>query len=152
LQILYTGYRVASITIYIAYNGIWITRVNIINNYIKIARENIAQSGLPASQVMVQKMDYYYLKSILGAFYAGVYIIETFVHATDPKGVLANFYWVLHHGGRVALFEYNYIFKNNLVPEDVARSMEQVNIYAAMPTNIWSTLGQYKQWLEKAGF
>ncbi|KAI0141522.1 S-adenosyl-L-methionine-dependent methyltransferase [Pestalotiopsis sp. NC0098] len=120
-------------------------------NFAFQARSNIARSKLPDGQVAVRKMDYHHLESLEDESLDGAYTMETFVHATDPQAVLAGFYRILRPGGRVALFEYDH----NLVadePEDMAKSMKQINHYAAMPTNDISDVGVFQRMLEDAGF
>ena len=62
------------------------------------------------------------------------YTVEIFVHATDPKAVLAGFFQKLGPGRRVALVEYDHEFISS-PPEDMADSMRKINDFAAMPTN-----------------
>lgn len=97
-------------------------------------------------------MDYHHLEPLGSESFDGVYTMETFVHATDPEGVLAGFYRVLRPGGRVAMFEYDHVPDEAGADDGLAESLRQVNEYAAMPTNTRSTPGRYKQWLEDAGF
>ncbi|GAP90147.1 putative methyltransferase type 11 protein [Rosellinia necatrix] len=77
--------------------------------------------------------------------------METFVHATDPEAVLKGFYRLLRPGGRLVQFEYD---RNTCEgsPRDMAHSMDQINNYAAMPTNAISHPGVFKRMLEEAGF
>ncbi len=129
------------------------TAIDIVDRHVEKAKRNIARSGLPSGQATVQKMDYHHLEAIPDASHDGAYTMETFVHATDPEGVLAGFYRILRPGGRLALFEYDHVLEDDeSAPQELAESMKQINTYAAMPTNTRSTPGRYKQWLEDAGF
>jgi sterol 24-C-methyltransferase len=77
--------------------------------------------------------------------------METFVHATDPKVVLANFYRLLRPGGHLSLFEYDHELLGDK-REDLTRSMRIINDYAAMPTNALSQPGVFHSMLGDAGF
>ncbi|KAE8342335.1 S-adenosyl-L-methionine-dependent methyltransferase [Aspergillus arachidicola] len=90
-------------------------------------------------------------RTLRGQTFDGVYIMETFVHATDPEAVLAGFFHVLRPGGHLSLFEYDHELSDDS-PEDMVRSMRQINEFAAMPTNSRSHPGVFRQMLEDAGF
>ena len=66
-----------------------------VDHHVVKARRNIARSSLPEGQIKVLKIDYHHLEGLDEALFDGAYTMETFVHATDPKVVLANFYRVL---------------------------------------------------------
>jgi 2-polyprenyl-3-methyl-5-hydroxy-6-metoxy-1,4-benzoquinol methylase len=125
--------------------------IDIVQHHLDKARRNIAQSGLPANRISVQKMDYHHLASFYDQTFDGIYTMETFVHATDPEAVLAGFFRVLRPGGHLSLFEYDHELSDDS-PEAMARSMRKINEIAAMPTNSRSHPGVFKQMLEDAGF
>ncbi len=153
-RILDAGCGVAHVALYMARHGMDVLGIDIVDRHIEKARRNIKRAGQPPGQgqVTVQKMDYHHLESLPGASYDGVYTMETFVHATDPEAVLAGFHRVLRPGGRIALFEYDHNLDDASTPGDLAESMRQINIHAAMPTNMRSIPGLYKQMLEDVGF
>ncbi|KAM6512980.1 hypothetical protein FSOLCH5_010675 [Fusarium solani] len=125
--------------------------IDVVDRHIAKAKRNFARSGLPEGQVSARRMDYHHLETIDDQSFDGVYTMETFVHATDPKAVVAGFFRILRPGGRLALFEYDHEFVSDS-PEDLADSMKKINDYAAMPTNDLSHPGVFKEMLEEAGF
>ncbi|KAI1408032.1 S-adenosyl-L-methionine-dependent methyltransferase [Hypoxylon sp. FL1857] len=132
-------------------HGLRVEGIDIVDHHVAKAQRNFERSGLPESAIKARKMDYHNLESLADQSFDGVYTMETFVHATDPKAVLANFYRVLAPGGRLVMFEYDH---NTLEgsPQDIAAAMVKVNKYAAMPTNAISHPGVFKQMLEDSGF
>ncbi|KAI1841680.1 hypothetical protein JX266_012145 [Neoarthrinium moseri] len=151
-QVLDAGCGVSHVALHLAKkHELRITGIDVIDHHIVKSRRNIASSGLPEGRVTVRKMDYHHLESFADQSFDGIYTMETFVHATDPEAVLAGFYRLLRPGGRIALFEYDH---NRLAdePSDMAESMQQINHYAAMPTNQVSDVGVFQRFLEEAGF
>ncbi|KAF5602464.1 methyltransferase type 11 [Fusarium pseudocircinatum] len=124
---------------------------DVVPHHVAKAKRNVARAGLPDGQVSVRRMDYHHLESLDDQSVDGIYTMETFVHATDPKGVLAGFYQKLRPGGHIALFEYDHEFIDNSTDE-MANSMRKINDIAAMPTNDLSHPGVFKDMLEEAGF
>ncbi|KAH8893953.1 methyltransferase type 11 [Thozetella sp. PMI_491] len=147
-RVLDAGCGLGHVALYMARRGMRITGIDVVDRHIVKARKNFAKAALPSGQVTVQKMDYHHLGSIPDGSHEGVYTMETFVHATDPDGVLAGFHRILRPGGRIAMFEYDNVLEG--ASGEMATAMAQVNEYAAMPTN--KRPGHYKQWLEDAGF
>ncbi|KAI0164418.1 S-adenosyl-L-methionine-dependent methyltransferase [Hypoxylon sp. FL1284] len=139
-------------------HGLRVDAIDIVEHHVAKARFNAEGSGLLASgTIRVNRMDYHHLETIDTESLDGIYTMETFVHATDPRAVLAGFYRVLRPGGHLAQFEYD----NEAVPSDnrgggapsdVVDAMAQVNRYAAMPTNAASHPGVFAQMLRDAGF
>ncbi|KAF2821654.1 S-adenosyl-L-methionine-dependent methyltransferase [Ophiobolus disseminans] len=151
-QVLDAGCGVGHVALHLAKRyGYRIQGIDVVDHHIEKAKRNIARSGLPAGQVKVRKMDYRHLEGLGEASFDGVYTMETFVHATDPKAVLANFYRILHPGGRLSLFEYDHNLLENS-DDNMTRSMRLINDYAAMPTNALSHPGVFEGMLEDAGF
>ncbi|KAI0026047.1 S-adenosyl-L-methionine-dependent methyltransferase [Xylariomycetidae sp. FL0641] len=151
-QVLDAGCGVGHVALHMAKkHGLRVEAIDIVDHHIYKARRNIERSGLPKGMVNARKMDYHHLDSLKPESFDGIYTMETFVHATDPKAVLAGFYRLLRPGGHLAQFEYDHNTLENS-PEDMAASMVKVNQYAAMPTNAISHPGVFKQMLEDAGF
>ncbi|KAF7587947.1 hypothetical protein BBP40_006486 [Aspergillus hancockii] len=150
--VLDAGCGVGHVAIHLATkHGFRIQGIDIVQHHLEKARRNIARFALPKNQVTVQKTDYHHLKSLEGQTFDGIYTMETFVHATDPKAVLAGFFHVLRPGGRLSLFEYDHQLGDD-APEEMVRSMRKINEFAAMPTNSGSHPGVFRQMLEEAGF
>ncbi|GIK05231.1 hypothetical protein Aspvir_009335 [Aspergillus viridinutans] len=131
--------------------GFRIQGIDIIQHHLDKARRNIARSGLSEGQVAVRKMDYHHLEKFGDQTFDGIYTMETFVHATDPEAVLAEFFRVLRPGGHLSLFEYDHVLGDDS-PEEMARFMRKINEIAAMPTNSRSHPGVFQQMIEDAGF
>jgi sterol 24-C-methyltransferase len=124
--------------------------IDVVDRHIKAARRNIWEAGI-TGEVKVRKMDYHHLEALDEASFDGVYTMEAFVHATDPKAVLANFHRLLRPGGHLSLFEYDHELLGDK-REDLTHSMRIINDYAAMPTNALSQPGVFQDMLEEAGF
>ncbi|KAI0973102.1 S-adenosyl-L-methionine-dependent methyltransferase [Xylaria arbuscula] len=125
--------------------------IDVVDHHIYKASRNFKQAGLPPDQLRVRKMDYHNLESLDSLSFDSIYTMETFVHATDPEAALKGFYRLLRPGGRLALFEYDHT-ANETSLQEVARTIDKVNEYAAMPTNAISHPGVFKRMLEEAGF
>ncbi|KAL4964827.1 class I SAM-dependent methyltransferase [Aspergillus stella-maris] len=152
------------------YHGLNVLGIDIVDHHLEKARGFIERGGLGGRQnqaqaqgkgqgkVTLRKMDYHHLETLPDESFHGVYTMETFSHATDPRGVLAGFYRVLKQGGRLSLFEYDHTLgigstsPSTSKPTDLATSMAQINEYSAMPTNTHSLPGALKTLLENAGF
>lgn len=111
-------------------HGLRVDAVDIVDHHIAKARRNAERSGLSQDAIHVRKMDYHHLESFATESLDGIYTMETFVHATDPKAVLAGFYRILRPGGKLAQFEYDHNTLDS-APEDIAASMVKVNKYSA---------------------
>ncbi|KAI1128454.1 S-adenosyl-L-methionine-dependent methyltransferase [Nemania abortiva] len=151
-QVLDAGCGVAHVALYLAKShGLLVEGIDVIDHHIVKAIRNIKHSGLPEGTVTVSKMDYHHLEAFANQSFDGVYTMETFVHATDPKVALAGFYRLLRPGGRLVLFEYDHDLDKGS-PFGMGDSMAMVNEYAAMPTNAISQPGVLKSMLEECGF
>lgn len=151
-QVLDAGCGVGHVALRMAKDhGLRVQCINVVDHHVAKAQRNIQLSGLPEGAVKARKMDYHHLEPFADQSFDGVYTMETFVHATEPEVVLANFSRILRPGGRLVMFEYDH---NTLEgsPKDMAASMVKVNKYAAMPTNAISHPGVFKQMLEDSGF
>ncbi|CRG91343.1 hypothetical protein PISL3812_08391 [Talaromyces islandicus] len=150
--VLDAGCGVGHVAIHLARKyGLKIFGIDIVQHHLDKANRNIARTHLPNNQITVRRMDYHHLESIASATFDGIYTMETFVHATEPEAVLSGFFRTLRPGGHISMFEYDHEL-NEGGPEDLARSMREVNDWSAMPTNDRSHPGVFKQMLEDAGF
>ncbi|KAI1196088.1 S-adenosyl-L-methionine-dependent methyltransferase [Nemania serpens] len=151
-QVLDAGCGVGHVALRMAQNyKLRVEAIDIVDHHIYKASRNFKKAGLPPGQLRVRKMDYHNLESLGSQSFDGIYTLETFVHATGPEAVLKGFHRLLKPGGRLALFEYDHTTHKTSFQE-MARSMEKVNEYAAMPTNAISHPGVFKKMLEEAGF
>ncbi|KAI1086520.1 S-adenosyl-L-methionine-dependent methyltransferase [Rostrohypoxylon terebratum] len=136
-------------------HGLRVEAIDIVDHHVATAQRNlrnVERVRLPQGAVRVRQMDYRHLKSFADESLDGIYTNrETFVHATDPKAVLAGFCRILRPVGHLAQFEYDYNILDT-APWDIAASMVQINRYSAMPTNAISHPGVFKEMLEEAGF
>lgn len=130
--------------------GFKIQGIDVVDHHLSKAKHNISRRGV-TDRIAVQKMDYHHIESLGASKFDGIYTMETFVHATDPKAVLAGFFRALRPGGRVALIEYDHELVGDS-PGKMVHSLNNINQFAAMPTNSMSNPGVYKQMLEDAGF
>ncbi|KAF2818146.1 S-adenosyl-L-methionine-dependent methyltransferase, partial [Ophiobolus disseminans] len=131
--------------------GYRIQGIDVVDHHIAKAKRNIDRSGLSEGRIKARKMDYHHLEDLKEASFDGLYTMETFVHATDPKAVLANFYRVLRPDGHLSLFEYDHSLLEDST-NNMMQSMRLINDYAAMPTNALSHPGVFQGMLEDAGF
>ncbi|KAH6889144.1 S-adenosyl-L-methionine-dependent methyltransferase [Thelonectria olida] len=128
-----------------------IQAIDVVEHHVAKAQKNVARAKLPKGQIDVRRMDYHHLESLDTESFDGLYTMETFVHATDPKSVLKGFHRLLRPGGRLVLFEYDNVFTPT-TSNPLAESMRYVNKIAAMPTNDISHPGVFTELLEEAGF
>lgn len=97
-------------------------------------------------------MDYHHLESLQNESFDGIYTNETFVHATDPEQVAANFLQKLRPGGHLTLHEYEHSpwDVNNL--DSAGKAAITIDSQSAMSTHARATFGFWKALLEEAGF
>ncbi|KAI1338889.1 S-adenosyl-L-methionine-dependent methyltransferase [Xylariaceae sp. FL0016] len=151
-QVLDAGCGVGHVALRMArVHGLHVEAIDIVDHHVAKATKNFRRSGLPEDKLRARRMDYHHLDSFSDHSLDGIYTMETFVHATDPKAVLSGFYRLLKPGGRLVQFEYDH---NNLEqsPQALAEAMKKVNEFSAMPTNAISHPGVFQKMLEEAGF
>ncbi|KAK4102300.1 S-adenosyl-L-methionine-dependent methyltransferase [Parathielavia hyrcaniae] len=153
-QVLDAGCGVGHVALYMARRGLRVTAIDVMDHHVAKAKRNVAHAAdLLPGQVAVHKMDYHHLGAIPSQSHDGVYTMETFVHATDPDAVLAEFRRVLRPGGRLVLHEYDHTTgPGGTASQAVSDEMSLVNKYTAMYTNDRSRPGLYRRMLEDAGF
>ncbi len=149
-MVLDAGCGVAHVAIHMAKRGLRVSCIDVVDRHISRAKRNIHANGFDDA-ITVRKMDYHHLDGFVDGTFDGAYTMETFVHATDPELALSEFFRVLKPGGSIALYEYD---NNNLInaPEDIRASIEQINKYAAMPSNARFEQGVLQRMMTEVGF
>lgn len=127
-----------------------ITGIDILDFNLSKAREEASRTENSDLSLNYLEMDYHKL-SFEDSSFSGVYTTETFVHASDPKKVLTEFFRVLKPGGRLVQLEYSHDpYETMTIAEK--RSFEFVNKYAAMPAFNLFGHGVHEKLIEEAGF
>jgi ubiquinone/menaquinone biosynthesis C-methylase UbiE len=127
--------------------------IDVIDRHLARAQANVVAAGLGDQAVTVRKADYHHLDKVFAPeSFDGVYTMETFVHATDPRAALAGFLRVLRPGGTIALYEYDHAKITGDAPREMASMFEQVNRHAAMPANVTFEQGALPALMRDVGF
>ena len=153
-QVLDAGCGVAHVAIHFARKGLLVQGIDFMPRHIQRAEKNIEVAGLGDS-IKVRWMDYHHLDVFDDASYDGVYTMETFVHATDPRQALKEFFRVLKPGGRIAMYEYDHVDFDDPKFEQyrhLKAAADQINDNAAMPANAAFKRGVLQSMMEEAGF
>ncbi|KAH6702977.1 S-adenosyl-L-methionine-dependent methyltransferase [Leptodontidium sp. MPI-SDFR-AT-0119] len=148
--ILDAGCGVGHVAIHMAAKGLRVHGIDVVDHHIEKAKRNVKARGLD-DVITVRKMDYHHLEFFQNDAFDGAYTMETFVHATDPEQALSEFFRVLKPGGRLALYEYDHD-SSETAPEYLRSHLDQINKYAAMPSNALFEKGVLPRMLEDAGF
>lgn len=148
-KVLDAGAGVANVATHMAYRGLRVEAIDLVDRHIRLANKNIRTRNL-TDKIHVSKMNYQNIEFDNESF-EGVYTMETFVHATDPIKALSEFYRVLKPRGKIALFEYDRADDKEM-PLKARKAFEQVNKYASMPTFQAFTYGVPEKMLMDAGF
>ncbi|KAL8997847.1 MAG: hypothetical protein Q9188_006226 [Gyalolechia gomerana] len=153
-KVLDAGCGICAVATYLARRGLRVQGVDVTEFHVHWAKQNIRDQGLQ-DKVTAEVADYHYLDGIPDNSLDGVYTIETFVHAKDPKQVLQEFFRVLKPGGSLALYEYWYVAYSELpldTPQHLIESTKRVSKHAAMPTRERLTKGVLQGWVKEQGF
>ncbi|KAL8935948.1 MAG: hypothetical protein Q9216_005179 [Gyalolechia sp. 2 TL-2023] len=153
-KVLDAGCGTCDVAIHLARRGLRVQGVDVTDFHVQWAQQNIRDWGLE-DKVTVEVADYHHLDSIPDNSLDGVYTLETFVHARDPKQVLQEFFRVLKPGGSLALYEYWYIAYPELpsdTPEYLIESTKRISKRGAMPTKERLSRGVLRSWLEEQQF
>ena len=146
------GCGLGYVAAYLASKDLRVYGIDIIQNHVDWARQNIRSLGLQTS-VAIDLMDYRNLDKIFDKAFDGVYTMEKLVDATDPKKALRNFFRILRPGGSIALYEYEHSPTSNS-PEHhgLCTSIAQINRWASMPANQRFRYGVLQSMLKECGF
>lgn len=153
-RVLDAGCGVGHVAMHLASKGLQVYGIDVVKNHVRWAQQSIKDRGFEKSAT-VRLMDYHHLDEFPDESFNGVYTMETLVHATDPEAALGEFFRVLKPGGSIALYEYDHPKRDALpkdVPNDLLRSLEQVNRRAAMPANESFEQGILQSMLKRQGF
>ncbi len=153
-RVLDAGCGVGHVAMHLAGKGLQVYGIDVVKNHVRWAQQCIKDRGFEKS-VTVRLMDYHHLEELPNESFDGVYTMETLVHATDPEKVVGEFFRVLRPGGSIALYEYDHPKRDALpkdVPNDLLRSLDQVNRRASMPANESFEYGVLQSMLERRGF
>lgn len=130
--------------------GYDITGIDILDFNLEAARKLATKPENEKLKLSYFEMDYHAL-TFAGDTFDGIYTTETFVHASDPKQVLNEFYRVLKPGGRLVQLEYSHDPYATMKKRD-SGAFQFINTYAAMPTFNLLEHGVHERMLEDAGF
>ncbi|EHK20479.1 uncharacterized protein TRIVIDRAFT_69012 [Trichoderma virens Gv29-8] len=152
--ILDAGCGVGHVARYMAQHGMRILGIDIIDWAISDARNAAKQAGLSKETMSVEKMDYHYLEPISSESFDGVYTMQAFGHAVEPKKAMNGFFRILRPGGRIAMVE---VERKTAAEYDdpndrLTQELKMVNDYTVMPTNEAASENYFKNLLEEAGF
>jgi ubiquinone/menaquinone biosynthesis C-methylase UbiE len=149
-KVLDAGCGMGDVASYLATKRRWrIEGVDILDFNIEEARSRIHRRRLE-KRVHVQEMNYADLSFKRDTF-DGIYTMETFVHAADPKRVLKEFYRALKPGGKIVMFEYSRD-PDNKMSTRAAKKYREINELAAMPSFQQFNHGVQEALMREAGF
>ncbi|KAK3066072.1 hypothetical protein LTR53_017718 [Teratosphaeriaceae sp. CCFEE 6253] len=128
---------------YMAQKGLLVEGVDLTPMHVADAQRVIRARGLE-QQVSVRLGDYHDLPDadFHDASFDGIYTMETFVHADDPRKVLLNFYRLLRPGGVLVLHEADFHWDSEVLQEVLRLSHCQNTLKE----------GTYEDLLQDAGF
>lgn len=149
-SVLDAGCGVGHVAMFMARKGLRVQCIDVVDHHIEKASRGFKAAGLSGT-ISVRKGDYHHLDFIADGSLDGVYTVETFVHATDPKGVLEEFYRVLRPGGKITLYEYDHVNLDK-ASDGLQDSMAKINQFAAMPANQGFKEGVLQNLIEGTGF
>ncbi|KAL8751313.1 MAG: hypothetical protein Q9199_006506 [Rusavskia elegans] len=154
-EVLDAGCGNGFVALHFARNGLRVQGIDITERHIRRAQQN-TQARKMVDRVVIRVADYHHLKWIPDNSLNGVYTMETFVHATNPRQVFSEFFRVLKPGRSIAMHEYWHLTPTDLLkrntPLDMLEAALRVDEYSAMPTYKLLTPGVLKQWPEDQGF
>ncbi|WP_031075802.1 class I SAM-dependent methyltransferase [Streptomyces sp. NRRL S-118] len=129
--------------------GLHVTGLDGIASDVAIARRRTARaSGHAARATRFVVGDYHALPFADGSF-DGLYTMESFVHAADPRQALSEFFRVVRPGGRLVMFEYSRTPRAELAPR-ADSVLSDICELAAMPAML--PHGHLERLVSEAGF
>ncbi|KAI4128369.1 MAG: hypothetical protein LQ338_002771 [Usnochroma carphineum] len=153
-EVLDAGCGLCHVAMYFARKGLRVQGVDIVENHIRWAQRDIKAQGME-DKVSARVGNFQHLDHIPSGSLDGVFTMETFVHASNGKQVLSEFFRVLKPGGTLAMHEYWHVGDAEMpgdTPRDLIQSAKRVNKFGAMPTGELLTKGVMQQWLKDQGF
>ncbi|OSZ99862.1 methyltransferase type 11 [Trichoderma parareesei] len=153
-HVLDAGCGVGHVARYMAQHGMRVFGIDIIDWAIEDARKAAKDAGLPKEMMLVEKMDYHHLDSLVSESFDGVYTMQAFGHAVDPQKAMAGFFRVVRPGGRIAMVEVERktAAKHDDPNDRLTQELKMVNDYTVMPTNEAASEDYFRKLLEEAGF
>ncbi|MFI6107066.1 class I SAM-dependent methyltransferase [Streptomyces sp. NPDC051310] len=132
-----------------AEGGLRVTGLDGIASDVAIARRRTARAtGHAARATRFVVGDYHALPFADGSF-DGLYTMESFVHAADPRQALSEFFRVVRPGGRLVMFEYSRTPSAELAPR-ADSVVSDICELAAMPAML--PHGHLERLVGEAGF
>ena len=89
---------------YMAEQGLLVHAIDITPLHVQQAKETVKARGLE-DRVTVELGDYHDLSNLEDGSFDGIYTMETFAHADDPRTVLTNFLRLLKPNGVLVMHE-----------------------------------------------
>jgi len=140
-QVLDAGAGSGLVAAYMAEHGLLVEAIDLTPAHVEQAKINVVSRGRE-QRVSVELGDYHNLSRYREASFDGVYTMETFVHADEPREVLENFKRLLKPGGVLLLHEAD-VHRDSPVLHEVLRLSHCQNMLRA---------GTYEEMLATAGF
>ncbi|KAG0652192.1 24-methylenesterol C-methyltransferase 3 [Hyphodiscus hymeniophilus] len=136
-RLLDAGCGIGHVAIHTAQRGLHFQGINVVDSTIEDAKRNIRKEDLE-SAITVRKTDYHHLDGFEDDTFEGAYIMETFVHATDPEAALHELFCT----SSITAF----------ADAKLKDTMEQTDKHTSMLSNTCSEEGVLAKILEEAGF
>ena len=130
--------------------GLRVQAIDLTPHHIVKAQDEIRKAGL-SDRVSARVGDYHDLRSFKDESLDGIYTMETLVHATQPRDVLAEFFRILKPGGRIVMHEYDHT-PFSRTPQDFVDEALKLNSQVGMVAFETFETGDLKVLCKEAGF
>lgn len=131
-NVLDAGCGNCNVALYMAKNGGFnIQGIDLTPHHLVKATRNIQHAGL-SDRISVRLGDYHNLEAFDNASFDGVYTMETFVHAANPRQALKEFLRVLKPGGYLVLHEYDHT-PIEKIPKSMSDEAQMLNPRVCLP-------------------